>query len=103
LQTALEPEMARKKAHEDTPAAPMGPTLAANLERLGFAESVIKTTEVAKLVREKTGKPMSRQRIAALLNAVRITDQTLELIAKGLGVHPRELTRETKPKGKEAK
>jgi hypothetical protein len=89
--TILETSMARRKT-------PIGPTpagtvLAVNLIRLGFAETVVKTTEVARLVTEKTGHKMSRQRVANLLNAIKISPETFELIAKALGVEVSELTR----------
>lgn len=92
--------MARPKAQSSDLAA--GTVLTDNLIRLGYAETVVRTTEIARLVSERTGKSVSRQRIANLLNAVRINPETIKLIADGLGVDPAELMR--KPtKGKAAK
>jgi hypothetical protein len=85
----LEKEMARVKKPSDEP--PDGTILAENLIRLGYSEHVIKTTEIARLVTEKTDKNMSRQRIASLLNAVRISPETWAALAKALGVEPGEL------------
>lgn len=81
-----------------SPAAPMGPVLAANLIRLGYVETTVRATEVARLVTE-SGRPMSRQRMAALLNSVKIQRGTIEAIARGLGVEPEELLREGPGKG----
>lgn len=72
---------------------PIGPVLAANLARLGYTETTIRTSEIARLVRERTGKKMSRQRISAILNAVRVNPGTIETLAMALGVSPNELTR----------
>lgn len=74
----------------------IGPILAENLARLGYAEMVVKTADVARKVSEHTGKPMSRQRIAAILNAVRVTDDTIQMLADALGVKPSDLTRRPK-------
>lgn len=87
--------MARVKKPSGEP--PDGTILAENLVRLGYSEHVIKTTEVARLVTERTDKTMSRQRIASLLNAVRISPETWAALAKGLGVKPEELRK--MPKG----
>jgi transcriptional regulator with XRE-family HTH domain len=90
--TILGAVMARKRTvRRDDPAD--GLVLAENLCRLGFCEEVVKTTEIARLVTERTGKTMSRQRIANLLNSVRITQTTLETIAEALGVDVSELRR----------
>lgn len=72
---------------------PIGPTLARNLYRLGYADIVVRSTDLAKLVSEKTGKSITRQRISAMMNAVRIEPDTIETLAKALGVKPSELTR----------
>jgi plasmid maintenance system antidote protein VapI len=61
-----------------------------NLIRLGFKETTVKVSEVA----ERVG--LSRQRVSALLNARRIMPETIERIAKGLGVSPKELTKKPK-------
>jgi hypothetical protein len=92
--STLELVMPRSKSPSDQ--EPIGPILAENLIRLGYAETVIKTTEIARLVSETTGQSMSRQRIANLLNAVRVNPETIELIAKGLNVDPKELMRRHK-------
>lgn len=76
--------------------AAIGLILAEHFIRLGYSETVIKTSEIAKLVSEKTGKSISRQRIANLLNAVRVNPETIEMIALGLGVTAKDLTRRSK-------
>jgi hypothetical protein len=83
--------MARKT--RDVIDQPIGPLLLWNLYRLGYADIVARSSEVAELVAKKAGKGITRQRISALMNAVRIEPETIELIAKGLGVKPAELTR----------
>jgi hypothetical protein len=42
---------------------------------------------------ESTGKTMSRQRISALCNSVRIQPDTIAMLAKALGVKADELTK----------
>ena len=76
-----------------TVAEPIGPLLARNLFRLGFADVVVRSTELAGLVSKKTGRTMTRQRISALMNAVRVEPETVELLAKAVGVKAAELTR----------
>jgi transcriptional regulator with XRE-family HTH domain len=90
--TILGAVMARKRTVRPDDLAD-GSVLAENLCRLGYCEQVVKATEIAKLVTERTGKTMSRQRIANLLNSVRITETTLETIAEALGVDVAELRR----------
>ena len=75
------------------PDIPEGKILAYNLKRLGYSEEVIKMAEIARLVTEKTEKKMSRQRISTILNAIRVTPETFELIARAIGVKPAELKR----------
>ncbi len=72
---------------------PVGPLLVRNLHRLGYADIVVRSAEIARLVSEKTGKSISRQRVAQLMNAVRVEPETIELLAKGLGVKASELTK----------
>jgi hypothetical protein len=84
-------EMARSKAKSDRP---IGPTLAKNLLRLGHADIVVRATDLAEKVRAKTGKPMTRQRISMLMNAVRVEDETIATLAKAIGVKPDELTKD---------
>lgn len=81
----------RSRHYLDKNPVVMGAILRENLIRLAYYEDVIKTKEIAKLVTERTGKSMSRQRIANLLNSVHITDATLETIAKALKVEPSDL------------
>jgi DNA-binding Xre family transcriptional regulator len=83
--------MARKKA--DLPKRPDGELLEHNLVRLGYGAVTIRHSEVARKVSEATGRPMSRQRIAALTNARRIEPETLATIAAALGVEPADLLR----------
>jgi hypothetical protein len=84
--------MAMAKAR---PAAtdPIGPLLAANLFRLGHADIVVRATALSGLIAKKTDRTMTRQRISALMNAVHVEPETVELLAKALGVKPAELTR----------
>ena len=74
---------------------PIGPLLVRNLYRLGFADMVVRSAEIARRIEAKTGKPMSRQRISAMMNAVNVDPETIELLAKGIGVKPAELLRDT--------
>jgi DNA-binding Xre family transcriptional regulator len=73
---------------------PVGPVLERNLFRLGKADIVVRSTEIAKDVTASTGIPMSRQRISALMNAVHIEPETIEMIAKALKVKPSELLKD---------
>lgn len=100
----LESAMPRRKPGPESQENPVpdGTVLKENLYRLGFYEKVIRTTEIAHRVSEKTGKSMSRQRVANLLNAIRISPETIQAIAKGLGVKPEELMRPI-PKQREGK
>jgi uncharacterized protein YneF (UPF0154 family) len=77
---------------------PIGPQLMINLLRLGFADIVVRSSELANLVSEKTGKTMSRQRISQMMNAVRVEPETIETLAKALGVKPSELVKKTRLK-----
>ena len=92
--------MAKKKIETDEP---IGPRLAANLYRLGYGDVVIRHAEIARLVSEKSGQSFSRQRVATILNAVRVEPETIELIAKAIGVKSDELTRGDVPAEKPAK
>lgn len=96
----MEANMPRKSTTPPELDEPIGPILKANLIRLGFAETTVKVKTVADLIAKKTGRPMSRQRISNLLNAVKVHPKTIETLAKGLGVKTEELTR--KPKGGKA-
>lgn len=82
--------MAKKKVEVSEP---IGPVLAENLYRLGYGDIVIRNAEVARLVAEKTGQSFSRQRVASILNAVRVEPETIELLARALGVKAEELTK----------
>ena len=84
--------MARKKVSSEDQRPPDGKVLQASLCRLGYCEQVVKATEVSRIVTEQGGK-LSRQRVAQLLNAMKITDQSWETIANGLGVTVEELKR----------
>jgi hypothetical protein len=84
--------MAAKSFKSDSP--PMGRLLARNLFRLGKADIVVRSTEIARDVSAATGSPMSRQRISALMNATYIEPETIEMIAKALKVKPAELLKE---------
>jgi hypothetical protein len=71
----------------------MGTILFENLERLGYVDRVARSAEIARLVKEKTGRSITRQRVQQLLNAVKISPETIELLARGLGVKPTDLTK----------
>lgn len=90
----MEGEMARKKSHEGD--IPTGDVIAENLVRLGYADQVIRVSEIASLILERTGKKVSRQRIANILGSLRVYPDTVEMLAKGLGVKPEELTKPPK-------
>jgi hypothetical protein len=90
----MTPKKTPPKAKAKAARGPMGPTLKANLIRLGEIGLVVPTTSIAKRIKAAGGRTISRQRITALFNAVHIEDDTIAVIAKGLGVKPEELTRE---------
>lgn len=76
----------------ETDAGPIGPLLARNLFRLGYADIVVRSTELEGLV-SKSGGKMSRQRISAIMNAVNVKPETIAQLAEAVGVKPAELTR----------
>jgi len=82
--------MAKLKATESP--TPMGAILKANLRRLGLTEEVVKSAEIARRVKQNTKKTITRQRIAALVNAIYIEPETIAWLAEGLGVKPEDLT-----------
>lgn len=84
--------MARKKL--EAVDKPVGPLLFKNFVRLGYGSMVVRAADIAEQVTKKTGKRISRQRISAITNAVRVEPETIELIAKGLGVKKEELLRD---------
>lgn len=71
----------------------IGPYVAKNMLRLGYAEIVPRSTEIARLVTEKTGRTISRQRISAIVNSVNVEPETIDLLATAMGVEAEELTR----------
>lgn len=71
----------------------MGPILRMNFCRLGYSDLVVRVGEVADKVTANTGKKMTKQRVSGLLNAVRATPETIETLARGLGVEVSELLR----------
>jgi len=92
--------MARKKPLS-LPEGPIGPILWDNLKRLGYVEEVLRSNEIANRVTEKTGRKLTRQRVAQFVNAVRVNPETIEWLAAGLGVEPEDLIRTPKsPKRK---
>jgi hypothetical protein len=64
-----------------------------NLLRLGWADLVPQSERISRLARE-AGLEFSRQRVSAIMNAVRVEPETIELIARAIGVKPSELTRD---------
>jgi hypothetical protein len=89
----LEAELvARKEIEIDE--RPVGPRLVKNLFKLGYADIVVRSAEIARIVSERTGRKLTRQRISALMNAVRVEPETIELLAKGLGVKPADLLKD---------
>lgn len=87
-------ELAVARKESEVGDKPIGPLLVKNLFRLGYADIVVRSAEVSRLVSERTGKSITRQRVSALMNAVRVEPETIELLAKGLGVKPAELLRD---------
>jgi len=83
--------MARKTSRPTL--KPVGPTILMNLLRLGYADIVPRSTELARLVAEKTDRTISRQRISAITNSVSVEPETIELLATAIGVDPEELQR----------
>jgi hypothetical protein len=81
--------MARRSKKVD----PIGPVIAENLWRLGWAVIRPKGAELSKLVAERTGRSMSKQRISAIVNAVHVEPETIATLAQAIGVDPDELTR----------
>lgn len=75
----------------DTPS--MGATIAANLARLGWCETVIRMSDVAQAVSARRGKHITRQRISTILNSNYVTPRSVEMIADAIGVTPKELLR----------
>lgn len=69
-----------------------GPALAAGLCRLGYGRLVVDSALVSRVVLARTGHAMSRQRISALVNSVKITAKTIAVLAAALEVDPGELT-----------
>jgi hypothetical protein len=89
----LEAELvARKEIEIDE--RPVGPRLVKNLFKLGYADIVVRSAEIARIVSERTGRKLTRQRVSALMNAVRVEPETIELLAKGLGVKPADLLKD---------
>ena len=86
--------MAKKKAPARETDRPMGPIVAKNLSRIGLTSTSVNTAEVARLVTAKTGKSMSRQRVASILNQVKISDRTIEMLAKAVGLKPDDLLKD---------
>lgn len=87
--------MARKKINVGAvPAKAVGPVLVKNLHRLGFADLTIRSAELSRLVAAKTGKTMSRQRISAIANSVRVERATLDILAEAIGVETAELLKD---------
>lgn len=83
-------QMARRSVK---PGEPIGPIIAQNLYRLGYADIVVRSTELSRLISENTGRSMSRQRVAAVMNSVNVDPDTIATIADAIGVDPSELTK----------
>lgn len=78
---------------------PMGQVLKANLRRLQLTEEVVRSAEIIRRIKARTGRDVTRQRIAALVNAIYIEPETIAWLADGLGVTPEDLLREPKGDG----
>jgi transcriptional regulator with XRE-family HTH domain len=89
--------MGRKKAEPAPEGASMSPILIYNAKRLGWSEEIIRYSDIAKAISDKVGKPVSRQRVSLIMNSHNVTPEALEMLAKGLGVPVRELTRPIPP------
>ncbi len=93
---ALEQTMSRTKS-QTAIRRPDGEVLAENLMRLGYVRTIVAATDVTKVVTERLGKherTISRQRLSAMLNAIHIRPETIETLAKGLGVKAAELMKQ---------
>jgi hypothetical protein len=86
--------MARKKKPLPKPEGDIGPIIEKTLIRLGHSRRVVELTEVCRLIKVRTGRTISRQRLAAIFKARSVEERTIEMIAKGVGVSPAELLRE---------
>lgn len=69
-----------------SPDEPIGPIIANNLARLGYAETVIRISEIARAIERHTGKPCSPQGVSHVINAVRLEKTTIAKVADSLGV-----------------
>jgi hypothetical protein len=87
-----EEEMAKKRP-ASAPQGAMSEILRHNAARLGWTETVIPYSAIAKAIQEKTGKTISRQRVATMFSSHNISDESLELLAKGMGVSVKDLIR----------
>lgn len=85
-----EPPPAKQPSFDDLPVCD-GTVLAEGLIRLGFVRQTVAMAEVAEIVSERTGKPLTRQRLSTLLNSIRISPDTIKMIAGALEVDPSEL------------
>lgn len=86
--------------HSIAPDPPIGELIAANLVRLGYSEVRVRVqvTKISDLIRAKTGRVLSRQRVSAILNSRRVNPGTVEMIAAAVGVSPDELLRRPEPR-----
>lgn len=87
-------DAAMAKARKRVEDRPIGPILERNLHRLGHADIQVRVSKLSDLIKKRTGFTMSRQRLSAIMNAVRVEPETIEVIAKAIGVSPDELTRD---------
>lgn len=70
----------------------MGRVIEKSLISLGYVEPAkVKLTEAAKVITERTGRNLSKQRLKAILKADNLTPDTLEWLARGLDVSVAEL------------
>jgi hypothetical protein len=70
----------------------VGSIIKQTLINMGYVEEpAVKLTEVARIVTEKTDKNLSKQRLKAILEADRVSAETLNWLARGLGISVAEL------------
>lgn len=81
-----------KKRPESIGGGSVGNLIKHTLINMGYVEEpAVKLTEVSRIVTEKTGRNLSKQRLKAILEAERLAPDTLDWLALGLGISVAEL------------
>jgi hypothetical protein len=81
--------MARKKT--ETGDVPIGDRLSEVFYRLGYGGKVLYHEHIAKLIKARTGHQISRQRVASIFNAIRVSEDTIKTLADAAGLTPGQL------------